>query len=223
MKHAICSFFVLSVTLLLSTACGPKAENDVDDNIDDTTDDGVDAPVDDAQPVDYGPESQWFHALEDEVPSDVQGEGFRVGDIAHNFTLFDQNGEEVELYQFYGKTVLLDVFAEWCGPCQAHAPTGESIWQEVESKDVVILAMMQENADRSTSEGPDDPARWADAYGLTHPVLADSGRTAGEFADIGGGYPTYPLIGPDMTIVYQDVFPPSLELLTQVLEDEGIW
>ena len=40
---------------------------------------------------------------------------------------------------------------------------------------------------------------------------------------IGGGFPTYPLIGPDMTIVSQDVFPPSMELLTTELESIGYW
>ena len=135
----------------------------------------------------------------------------------------DQHGDEVELYQFYGQAVLLDVFAEWCGPCQSHAPTGEDIWQEVMDRGVVILAMMQQTEDGEAPTSGADAARWADRFGLTHPVVADSDATAGEFADIGGGFPTYPLLGPDMTIIYQDVYPPSMDLLTEVLEAEGIW
>jgi peroxiredoxin len=180
---------------------------------------------DDALAADYGPANSWFHATEDEVPADLgsDGTGFNVGDVAPNWTLVDQHGDEVELYQFYGTAVLLDVFAEWCGPCQAHAPTGEEIWQEIEDRGVTIIGMMQENADGSPPNGPTDPARWADAYGLTHPVLADTAGNANTFATIGGGFPTYPLIGPDMTVMYADVYPPSMALLTQVLEDNGYW
>jgi cytochrome oxidase Cu insertion factor (SCO1/SenC/PrrC family) len=43
--------------------------------------------------------------------TDLCGTG--VGDLACNFTLQDQNGDEVELYQFTGKVILLDLFAEW--------------------------------------------------------------------------------------------------------------
>ena len=186
--------------------------------------DDDDAATDDddaAEP--YGPENSWFHADASEIPEGLAGNGFHVGDTAHNWTFLDQHGDEVELYQFYGQAVLLDVFAEWCGPCQSHAPTGEDIWQEVMDRGVVILAMMQQTDDGEAPTSGADAARWADRFGLTHPVVADSDATAGEFADIGGGFPTYPLLGPDMTIIYQDVYPPSMDLLTEVLEAEGIW
>ena len=37
----------------------------------------------------------------------------------------DQKGDEVELYQFYGKVVVLDLFAEWCATCQYQAASGK--------------------------------------------------------------------------------------------------
>ena len=61
----------------------------------------------------YGPENSWFHAMTSEVPEGLAGTGYRSGDIAYNFTLQDQFGEEVELYQFYGQVIVIDAFAEW--------------------------------------------------------------------------------------------------------------
>jgi peroxiredoxin len=208
----IVTFFVLSTCVALTGGC-PAPGSGGEDGGDD--DDAVDEA--------YGPENDWFHANSGDVPSDLEGTGYRVGDVAHNWTFLDQHGDEVELYQFYGQAILLDVFAEWCGPCQGHAPTGEEIWQDVSDRGVTILAMMQQNDDGSTSELPEDAARWADRFGLTHPVVADAENNADEFQVIGGGFPTYPLIGPDMTIVSQDVFPPSMELLTTELESIGYW
>jgi peroxiredoxin len=208
----IVTFFVLSTCVALTGGC-PAPGSGGEDGGDD--DDAVDEV--------YGPENDWFHANSGDVPSDLEGTGYRVGDVAHNWTFLDQHGDEVELYQFYGQAILLDVFAEWCGPCQGHAPTGEEIWQDVSDRGVTILAMMQQNDDGSTSELAEDAARWADRFGLTHPVVADAENNADEFQVIGGGFPTYPLIGPDMTIVSQDVFPPSMELLTTELESIGYW
>ena len=60
----------------------------------------------------YGPENEWYHSEVADVPS-PDNCGFGQGDYACNFTMIDQNGDEVELYQFAGKYVVLDLFAEW--------------------------------------------------------------------------------------------------------------
>jgi cytochrome oxidase Cu insertion factor (SCO1/SenC/PrrC family) len=61
----------------------------------------------------YGPDNSWYHVDESELPADLEGTGYGVGDIANNFTVIDQNGDAVELYQFYGQVIVLDVFTEW--------------------------------------------------------------------------------------------------------------
>ena len=113
------SLFALSLLLGVTTACGDKddtdaVEGDTDTDADTDTDTDADADTDaDTDVALYGPDNAWWHAFASDVPDGLAGTGWRPGDTAYNFTLIDQNGDEVELYQFYGRTVLLDLFAYW--------------------------------------------------------------------------------------------------------------
>ena len=46
--------------------------------------------------------------------------------FGEDFTLTDINGDEFNLHSTLdeGKTVILDLFATWCGPCWSFAETG---------------------------------------------------------------------------------------------------
>ncbi|MCK6504475.1 hypothetical protein L6R53_13910 [Myxococcota bacterium] len=99
--HTLSRWLPAVLSLSLTVACLGKDADDDDD------DDGGSAP----EP--YGPENTWPHADVDDVPSDLEGTGWGVGDIAYNWTLLDQYGQEVELYQFYGQVIVIDNFTEW--------------------------------------------------------------------------------------------------------------
>jgi len=47
------------------------------------------------------------------VPADLESTGQDVGDIADDFRLLDQFGEEVSLWSFYGQVILIENAAEW--------------------------------------------------------------------------------------------------------------
>jgi hypothetical protein len=61
----------------------------------------------------YGPDNTWDHACVEDIPADLAGTGFKTGDIANNFSMLDQHGNQTELYQFYGEIVIVDVFTYW--------------------------------------------------------------------------------------------------------------
>ncbi len=95
---------------------GDDDTGDDDTGDDDTGDDDSgddDTGDDDTGSNQYGPPNAWWHADVDDVPPNLAGTGQSNGDIAHNFVLTDQNGDQVELYQFFGQVVVIDVFAYW--------------------------------------------------------------------------------------------------------------
>ncbi len=85
------------------------ADDDAAD--DDAADD--DAGDDDSGGNPYGPPNSWWHADASDVPPGLAGTGWTNGSIANNFTFMDQNGDQVELYQFFGSVIVLDVFTMW--------------------------------------------------------------------------------------------------------------
>lgn len=67
--------------------------------------------------------------------------GLGVGNPAPDFTLIDLEGNQVSLSDFRGKTVFINFWATWCGPCRAEMPEIEAIHQEYKDKDVVVIGM----------------------------------------------------------------------------------
>ena len=198
--------YLLALLLALAlvgcpTGRGGGGGDDDDDSAATDDDDGADD--DDAASDEYGPENSWWHAQADDVPGDLAGTGWNTGAVAHDFTLEDQFGDQVQLYQFYGKIVVLDVFAQWCGPCQANAPHGQTLWLDG-GGEVIVIGIMQEDTGGGAPDNADINA-WADAYSLEHPVLADPGATQSNH--LSGGYPTYVVLDREMVIIQEDLWP----------------
>ncbi len=63
------------------------------------------------------------------------------GTEAPDFTAYTTAGKAVSLKDLRGKTVILDFWASWCGPCQISMPGLESIYQQIKKKNVVVLSL----------------------------------------------------------------------------------
>jgi peroxiredoxin len=111
-----------------------------------------------------------------------------------DLTFTDQCGGEVSLWQFPGHVIVLDMAATWCAPCQEAAPMLQSRFEAFRDRGFLLLTGLQ----GATLE---ETQAWADSFGSTHPVAADTDRLLfGELEARTTTYPSYVLIDTDLVV-----------------------
>ena len=75
----------------------------------------------------------------------------------------------------------------------------QSCWGQQGEEGAVILGVMLDGAQ------PSNITTWVNSYGITYAMVADP--TDSLTGALNGGYPTYPVIGPDMVIQTNDLYP----------------
>jgi len=118
--------------------------------------------------------------------------GSVVEEIAADFSAKDQWGSNVTLYAHFGKVILIDFSADWCGPCRDEASHAESLYQQYKDRGFQLITLLISGS----------PRAWADDYGLTFPVLNDSSERL--FSIYEEGYvPLNIVLDRNMTIRYK--------------------
>lgn len=77
----------------------------------------------------------------------------KVGDDMPEFTLKTLDGKSVSSDDLYGKVVLINFFATWCGPCNQELPLLETdIWAKYkENEDFVLLVVDREETEEKVA------------------------------------------------------------------------
>ena len=127
------------------------------------------------------------------------------GDHPCDFTLKDQLGNDVNLYELYGKPIIVDFSTMWCYYCQLAGYDIKEIVDLYSEDELIYVTVLMENFTGS-EPNQTDLAEWADHFGLgdeATPVL--SGRTQMITASQEDGWyaeawPTFYFIDREMSI-----------------------
>ena len=84
---------------------------------------------------------------------------------AADFTVKDFDGNDVKLSDYFGKPIVLNFWAYWCGPCQREMPEFNARYEEL-GGDVVFLMV---HVDPDTTQG----RSYVVANGFDFPVVYD--------------------------------------------------
>lgn len=140
----------------------------------------------------------------DSCAGSTQGTGNTVGQVAMDFTLTDQNGDDVTLHDFCGRAVLLVASAMWCGPCQSEASELAHTYDQYKDDGFIVITLLGENSFGQTPSKA-DLQDWANTFGIDHPVVADPGFSVGARFVSGSLYlPSTTLLGEGAVVLERD-------------------
>ena len=100
---------------------------------------------------------------------------------AVDFTVKDVDGNDVKLSDYFGKPIVLNFWAYWCGPCQSEMPEFNQKYEELGGEVVFLMV----HADPDTTQGKSLVAE----NGYSFPVVYDEAYEAAVAYGI-SAYPT---------------------------------
>jgi len=116
-----------------------------------------------------------------------------IGADAPDFTLTAARTQNsMTLNDLRGRSVVLNFWATWCGPCRVEMPAFEAAYRENQPRNLTVLAI-------NYAEPRQMVLDFADELGVSFPLLLDPDGSVQELYQI-RGYPSTMFIAPDGTL-----------------------
>lgn len=102
-------------------------------------------------------------------PTDI-GSASPETPAAVDFTVTDREGNTVKLSEFFGKPIIINFWATWCGPCKSELPVFDEAYKKY-GEDVTFLMVNLTDGYRDTVEAV---KAFIEDTGYTFPVYFDT-------------------------------------------------
>ena len=106
---------------------------------------------------------------------------------APDFTVYDVAGNAVRLSDYFGKPIVLNFWASWCGPCRSEMPHFQEMYEKW--GDEVVFLMV--NVTGGGNDTQSDAMRFVQSGGYTFPVFFDLTLDAASAYGVSGFPTTY--------------------------------
>ena len=104
---------------------------------------------------------------------DDDGTGNLAGDKIDNFTWEAVGGGQINLYDYEGYVVLLNVAAGWCEACKEETPVLEDLfWQVFGDRKFVVIQVLTETAEGRSAD-QEFGRQWREEYDINFPLGLD--------------------------------------------------
>jgi len=95
-------------------------------------------------------------------------------DQAPDFTVFDLQGNKVNLSDFAGKPVVLNFWASWCPPCKSEMPHFNKVYADVKDDVVFMMVDLVDGQRETQAKGQ----KYVENEGYDFPIYFDNEQNA---------------------------------------------
>lgn len=162
----------------------------------------------------------------EESPIPAPDYGTILNEQGEALSFTDQYGVEQKISDYKGKTIFLNFWATWCGPCQIEMPDIQKLYEEYGENegDLIVLGVANpktEDAPYNADVSREEIEKFLEENGYTYPVMMDTEGIMFQLYNV-SAFPTTFMIDTDGNIygyVTGTLTAPMIEsIVTQTME-----
>ena len=116
--------------------------------------------------------------------------------VNYDWTINSMDGNTIDMKQFKGKLLFINLWATWCAPCRAEMPGIQSLYEEFDHENVEFILL-------SVDKNPVAVKSFIEKKEFTFPVYTLNGGIPKEFES--PSIPTTYIVSPDGKIIKKKV------------------